>query len=76
MKSGSCTTMERNTGEASLQECSMHTYWTYIVSDERTYTTNDTRVANNITAERERALYALYREEETKKVEERRGQRM
>jgi hypothetical protein len=42
----------------------------------RTYTNNDTRVANNITAEREWALYALYREEETEKVEERRGQRM
>src|ERR1700734_859685 len=73
LKSGSCATMERNIGEASLQGCFMHMYWTYIVSDKRTYTNNGTRVANNIIAERERALYALYREEEIEKEEDSRG---
>jgi hypothetical protein len=51
LKSGSCATMERNIGEASLQGCFKHMYRTYIVSDKRTYTNNGTRVANNIIAE-------------------------
>lgn len=68
--------MERNIGEASLQGCFKHMYRTYIVSDKRTYTNNGTRVANNIIAERERALYALYREEEIEKEEDSRGRSM
>lgn len=40
---------------------------------QRTYTNNGTRVANNIIAERERALYAIYREEEIEKEGNSRG---